>query len=640
MANPTIDLEIEDMETAAAGDAEAWAVGKRSGVDVAATDPTYQNNAKYYAQILSDAYDESGVSKIVVDGVKGARICRFGRCTTAAATAEKTVELTEGTFELVNGARVSVLFDQANTASSPRLNVAGTGAKPIYIEGQRFTTGQSFVDSVRGLCDFVYDTTSDVWQMVGGLRFTEVLPEDSLEARFKLGIVSAYDKYNWNHKGSVNSVSAGTGLKTSDGNAITDTGSLEVDLLDDTALTGAAAAAAETAGRIYPVAVDSAGHLAVVVPWTDTDTVTRVKGNTESDYRSGDVNLTPANIGAKALQAPVSDPAASGDGIEFISGVSQDAQGVITPAKKTVRAFGGATASAAGTAGVVPAPAAGDQGKILRGDGSWVGHLYGTCSSGAGTVAKTVSIDGFLLQTGAGIRVKFTNSNTAASPTLNVSGTGAKPIVTHGTTAVGVTPETSWQRGAVLEMVYDGTSWVLAGWMNDNDNTVPMPWCGTAAATGAKTAVCDGYTLQANSFVPILFAYGDSTGTPTLNINGTGAKPVYVSDGTGDYGQDTFPAGFYLAWYDGTKYLIRTDGGMPGPYTYRQGTFSVTVPAGDTSYILTDSRITAGSRCDGHNMAAQGIATGIGWSFSAGAVTFTLDEAQSSAVSFAFSIVF
>ena len=78
MANPTIDLEIEDMETAAAGDAEAWAVGKRSGVDVVPTDPTYQNNAKYYSQILHDGYDESGVSKILVDGVKGARICRFG----------------------------------------------------------------------------------------------------------------------------------------------------------------------------------------------------------------------------------------------------------------------------------------------------------------------------------------------------------------------------------------------------------------------------------------------------------------------------------------------------------------------------------------------------------------------------------
>ena len=36
----------------------------------------------------------------------------------------------------------------------------------------------------------------------------------------------------------------------------------------------------------------------VKVTATDTNTVTRVKGNAESTYRSGDVNLTPANIGA------------------------------------------------------------------------------------------------------------------------------------------------------------------------------------------------------------------------------------------------------------------------------------------------------------------------------------------------------
>lgn len=46
---------IEDAQAAqtaaeeSAEDAEAWAVGKRNGTDVPATDPTYQNNAKYYA---------------------------------------------------------------------------------------------------------------------------------------------------------------------------------------------------------------------------------------------------------------------------------------------------------------------------------------------------------------------------------------------------------------------------------------------------------------------------------------------------------------------------------------------------------------------------------------------------------------
>lgn len=38
----------------------------------------------------------------------------------------------------------------------------------------------------------------------------------------------------------------------------------------------------------------------VKISSTDTDTITRVKGNAESTYRTGNVNLTPANIGAAA----------------------------------------------------------------------------------------------------------------------------------------------------------------------------------------------------------------------------------------------------------------------------------------------------------------------------------------------------
>ena len=65
--------------------------------------------------------------------------------------------------------------------------------------------------------------------------------------------------------------------------------------------------------------------------------VSGVKGNAESTYRTGQVNLTPANIGAKATQSAVSDPTASGTGLTFIDSITQDAQGVITPTKKTVQ---------------------------------------------------------------------------------------------------------------------------------------------------------------------------------------------------------------------------------------------------------------------------------------------------------------
>jgi len=68
----------------------------------------------------------------------------------------------------------------------------------------------------------------------------------------------------------------------------------------------------------------------------EVNTITGIKGNEENTYRTGNINLTSANIGAKAVQTAVTDPVAEGTSIEFIDSISQNAQGVITPTKKTV----------------------------------------------------------------------------------------------------------------------------------------------------------------------------------------------------------------------------------------------------------------------------------------------------------------
>lgn len=57
------------------------------------------------------------------------------------------------------------------------------------------------------------------------------------------------------------------------------------------------------------------------------------------------LEITPANIGAKATQTAVSSPTASGTASAFIDTISQDAQGVISVTKKTVAS---ASQSAAG----------------------------------------------------------------------------------------------------------------------------------------------------------------------------------------------------------------------------------------------------------------------------------------------------
>ena len=93
-----------------------------------------------------------------IDGVSfngSANITHYGTCSTAAATAAKVVSLTG--FTLATGARVSVKFTVANTASSPTLNVNNTGAKPIYHMGSAITPRYLMANRIY---TFIYDGTN------------------------------------------------------------------------------------------------------------------------------------------------------------------------------------------------------------------------------------------------------------------------------------------------------------------------------------------------------------------------------------------------------------------------------------------------------------------------------------------------
>lgn len=89
---------------------------------------------------------------------------------------------------------------------------------------------------------------------------------------------------------------------------------------------------------------------------------------------------------------------------------------------------------------------------------------YGTCSTAAATAAKTVAVTGFTLAAGARVTIKFTITNTAANPTLNINGTGAKAVYYKGTAiSAGYLAANK-----VYEFVYDGTNYVLVGDVDTN----------------------------------------------------------------------------------------------------------------------------------------------------------------------------
>jgi hypothetical protein len=71
--NPTAQLTVEaDVgEEVSAHRAEAWAVGQRGGVDVPETDPTWNNNSKYYAQQAAGSATAAGNAQTAAETAQG-----------------------------------------------------------------------------------------------------------------------------------------------------------------------------------------------------------------------------------------------------------------------------------------------------------------------------------------------------------------------------------------------------------------------------------------------------------------------------------------------------------------------------------------------------------------------------------------
>ena len=114
---------------------------------------------------------------------------------------------------------------------------------------------------------------------------------------------------------------------------------------------------------------------------------------------------------------------------------------------------------------------------------------YGSCSTAAGTAAKTVACTGFSLITGAEITVKFTVTNSAANPTLNVNNTGAKAIYYRGAAiSAGYLAA-----NRTYTFRYNGTQYDLVGDI-DTSKTYSLSSFGITA-TAAELNKLDGATV-------------------------------------------------------------------------------------------------------------------------------------------------
>lgn len=183
--------------------------------------------------------------------------------------------------------------------------------------------------------------------------------------------------------------------------------------------------------------------------------------------------------------------------------------------------------------------------------------LYGTCGTAAGTAAKTVTVDDFVLEAQARVTVKFTYANTVASPTLNVNSKGAKAIRWRGAAL----PSTQyWAAGQVIDFVYDGTYWNMIGAAKDNNTDTNYYHTPSYTSTVSAT----------------------STGGSSSNIKiatGTGVSDMYIPVATAS------APGATIVYPAASCTTFSSDSGTVTPLAVQKGAkqFAITRPTSSTT---------------------------------------------------------
>lgn len=151
---------------------------------------------------------------------------------------------------------------------------------------------------------------------------------------------------------------------------------------------------------------------------------------------------------------------------------------------------------------------------------------YGTCITDGGNPTKSVTLDGFKLAVGKKITVIFSNANTADGITINVNGTGAKPVYYVGSAMTYRLLKIPAQTG--IDFIYDGTNWVYCG----QESYVSQ----TNATDNANYRLLLSYTgdnAQERASVKKSSKFIANPSTGSIEISGTVNAKHFISDSGG-----------------------------------------------------------------------------------------------------------
>ena len=227
-----------------------------------------------------------------------------------------------------------------------------------------------------------------------------------------------------------------------------------------------------TSGKNYKVQLDSSGNAYVNVPWTDNNT-------TYSQATSDNLGLVKIGYSANEKNYPV---ALDGNGKMYVNVPWTDTNTTYTN-------MGAASASAAGKAGLVPAPAAGAQAKYLRGDGTWQTPPNTTYSNMGGATSSAAGSAGLVPAPAAGKQASFLRGDGTWVIPTNTTYAKAN-TTTLGLVMIGYTEN---GKNYPVELDSSGKMYVNVPWTDTNTTY------GVVGANGSTGLVKNGSTVTSAS---------------------------------------------------------------------------------------------------------------------------------------------
>ena len=121
---------VDNAAAAVSGEAEKWATGQIDGTDVPSTDPTYENNAKYYAEQAADAAASIGIDATLTQTGKAADAKKTGDEITALKEDLQGLSSTLGGIVPINLITPDVTFTHHKMVNYSTGALSGSSTTP------------------------------------------------------------------------------------------------------------------------------------------------------------------------------------------------------------------------------------------------------------------------------------------------------------------------------------------------------------------------------------------------------------------------------------------------------------------------------------------------------------------------------